>query len=84
MRKRSIIELDILGGKDNYRSTNAVEVKTAKQSRWFLNFGKPLSKILDKLLEKNLIELLPLKTPHPNSNPILNCKYHQCIGHDTD
>ena len=46
--------------------------------------GRPLSKILEKLMEKNLLRLMPSQQPLPNANLRLYYKFHQIIGYDTD
>lgn len=52
--------------------------------RRFSNLGRPLSKIFEKLIEKNVLRPMPLQQPLPNANPKLYCKFHQTIGHDID
>ena len=53
-------------------------------SRRFSNLGRPLSKFLEKLIEKGMLCPMPSQQPLPNANPKLYCKFHQTIGHDTD
>lgn len=55
-----------------------------KEPRIFSNLGKPLSKVLEKLIENNLLRPLPQRPPFPNADPKYYCKYHQTIGHDID
>ena len=50
----------------------------------FSNLGRLLSKVLEKLVENNLIRPLPQRPPFPNADLKYYCKYHQSIGHDTD
>ena len=52
--------------------------------RRFSNLGRPLSKVLEKLIEKGMLRPMPSQQPLPNANPKLYCKFHQTIGHDTD
>ena len=52
--------------------------------RKFSNLGQPLSKILEKLIEKNLLCSMYTQQPLPNANPKVYCKFHQTIGHDTN
>ena len=60
----------------------------AIKNRRFSNLGKPLSKVLEKLLKQGLLKPLepkPLPNPPP---PYLDmnryCHFHQQHGHDTD
>ena len=46
--------------------------------------GRPIFKVLEKLIKNNLIRPLPQRPPFPNADPKLYCKYHQTIEHDTD
>ena len=52
--------------------------------RRFSNLGRPLSKVLEKLIEKGMLRPMPSQQPLPNANPKLYCKFYQTIGHDTD
>ena len=72
------------GEKGRHESSNTNEVKAISPPKQFLNHGKSLLKVLNELLEKNLIHLLPLKNLKPNTNPNLYHKFHQHIGHNTD
>ena len=53
-------------------------------SRKFSNLGRPLSKILEKLIDKNLLRPMYAQQPLPNANPKVYYKFHQTIGHDTN
>ena len=65
--------------------SNNFQANVVRQSpRRFSNLGKPLSKILEKLVQKNLLQPLTSQRPLPNADPKVYCKYHQTIGHDTD
>ena len=61
---------------------------TAIKNRRFSNLGRPLSKVLEKLVRQRLLKPLetkPLPNPPP-SNLDMNryCRFHQQHGHDTD
>lgn len=65
--------------------SNSVQINAIRQPPWrFSNLGQPLSKILEKLIEKNLLWPIPSQQPSLNANPKLYYKFHQTIGHDTD
>ena len=67
------------------QSNNNFPINAVRQPpRRFSNLGKPLSKILEKLIQKNLLRPMPSQRPLPNADPKVYCKYHQVIGHDTD
>ena len=61
-----------------------VQINTIREPCRFSNLGRPFSKVLEKLVENNLILPLPQRPPFPNVDPKYYCKYHQSIGHDTD
>ena len=48
-------------------STN-IQINAIDRPRKFSNLGRPLSKVLDKLVEKGLLRPLPPKAPFPNAN----------------
>ena len=72
--------------KKNTRSTQqantsrAVEVRAVQSPRKFSNFNQPLSKVLDRLVQKGLLRPLTTSRP-PNPNlpgydPNSYCKFH--------
>ena len=68
-------------------ASRAVEVQ-AIQPRRFSNFNQPLSKVLERLMQKGLLQPLPNPNP-PNPNtpdytPNKHCKFHQNLKHSTD
>ena len=65
-------------------SSHNVQINAIEEPRRFSNLGKPLSKVLEKLIENNLLCPLYQKPPFPNANPKYYYKYHQSIGHDID
>ena len=79
-------EKKYFGGKSGNKegSSSNVQINAIDRPRKFSNLGRPLSKVLDKLVEKGLLHPLSLKASFPNANLQLYCKYHQVIGHDTD
>ena len=56
--------------------------------RKFSNFNQPLSKVLERLMQKGLLQPLPNPNPpNPNTsdyNPNKHCKFHQNLKHSTD
>ena len=65
-----------------------MEICVVQQPRRFSNFNQPLSKILDRLIQKGLLRPLTFSKP-PNPNllgfyPNSYCKFHQVDGHSTD
>ena len=50
-------------------SSHNVQINAIKEPRRFSNLGRPLSKVLKKLVENNLICPLPQKPPFPNADP---------------
>ena len=69
-------------------TSQAVEVHAVQQSRRFSNFNQPLSKVLECLMQKGLLQPLPNpNSPNPNTpdyNPNKHCKFHQNLKHSTD
>ena len=56
---------------------NSTRVNAIRQPpRKFSNLGRPLSKILEKLIEKNLLRPMYAQQPLPNANPKVYCKFH--------
>ena len=74
------VQYDPFGQPSNSSRVNAVR----KPPRRFSNLRRPLSKILEKLVEKGMLRPMPSQQPLPNVNPKLYCKFHQTIGHDMD
>ena len=71
------------------RSTRrAVQVQAVQQPRRFSNFNQPLSKVLELLVQKGLLQPLinvkPLSSNSPGYDPNSYCNFHQAIGHPTD
>ena len=73
------------GGTQQGSTSQAVEVHAVQQSRRFSNFNQPLSKVLERLMQKGLLQLLPNPNPpNPNTpdyNPNKHCKFHQNLKH---
>ena len=65
-----------------------MEVHAIQQSRRFSNFNQPLSKVLERLMQKGLLQPLPNPNPpNPNTpgyNQNKHCKFHQNLNHSTD
>lgn len=76
------------GGTQQGNTSRVVEVHAVQQPRRFLNFNQPLSKVLDRLIQKGLLKPLTFSRP-PNPNlpgfdPNSYCKFHQVPSHSTD
>ena len=68
------------GGTQQGSTSQAMEVHAIQQSRRFSNFNQPLSKVLDRLIQKGLLKPLTIsKPPNPNLprfDPNSYCKFH--------
>ena len=68
------------GGTQQGSTSQAMEVHAVQQSRRFLNFNQPLSKVLERLMQKGLLQPLPNPNPPylntPDYNPNKHCKFH--------
>ena len=76
------------GGTQQANTSRTVEVRAVQPPRKFSNFNQPLSKVLDRLVQKGFLRPLIVSRP-PNSNipgfdPNSYCKFHQVAGHPTD
>ena len=67
-------------GTQQESTSQVVEVHVVQQSRRFSNFNQPLSKVLERLMQKGLLQPLPNPNPlNPNTpdyNPNKYCKFH--------
>ena len=76
------------GGTQQGSTSQTMEVHAVQQSRRFSNFNQPLSKVLEHLMQKGLLQPLPNPNPpNPNTpyyNPNKHCKFHQNLKHSTD
>ena len=76
------------GGTQQGSTSQTMEVHAVQQSRRFSNFNQPLSKVLERLMQKGLLQPLPNPNPpNPNTpdyNPNKHCKFHQNLKHSTD
>ena len=65
-----------------------MKVQAVQQPRRFSNFNQPLSKVLERLVQKGLLRPLinvkPLSSNSPGYDPNSYCNFHQAIGHPTD
>ena len=57
----------LIGGTQQENTSRAVEVHAICQSRRFSNFNQPLSKVLEYLMQRGLLQPLPNPNP-PNPN----------------
>ena len=76
------------GGTQQENTSRAVEVQAVQQPRKFSNFNQPLSKVLEHLVQKGLLQPITYsRTSNPKSpgyDPNSYCNFHQAIGHPTD
>ena len=76
------------GGTQQGTTSRAVEVHAVQPPRKFSNFNQPLSKVLERLMQKGLLQpLLNPNPPNPNTsdyNPNKHYKFHQNLKHSTD
>ena len=76
------------GGTQQANTSRAMEVRAIQPPRTLSNFNQPLSKFLDRLIQKGLLRPLTVSRP-PNPNlsgfdPNSYCKFHQITSHSTD
>ena len=76
------------GGTQQANTSRAIEVRAVQPPIKFLNFNQPLSKVLDRLIQKGLLRPLTVSRPaNPNIHgfdPNSYCKFHQVTGHPID
>ena len=76
------------GGTQPENTSRAVEVQVVQQPRRFSNFNQPLSKVLERLVQKGLLRPLinvkPLRSNSLGYDPNSYYNFHQAIGHPTD
>ena len=76
------------GGTQQENTSRVMEVQVVQQPRRFSNFNQPLSKVLERLVQKGLlwplISVKPLSSNSPGYDPNSYCDFHQAIGHPTD
>ena len=76
------------GGTHQANTSRTVEVRAVQPPRKFSNFNQPLSKVLDRLIQKGLLKPLtasrPLNPNLPGYDPNSYYKFHQIAGHPTD
>ena len=76
------------GGTRQGTTSRAIEVHALQLLKKFSNFNQPLSKVLEHLMQKGLLQPLPNPNlPNPNTsdyNPNKHCKFHQNLKHSTD
>ena len=75
---------ELIGSSNIVGSSHNVQINAIREPHRFSNLGRPLSKVLEKLIESNLLRPLHQRPPFPNANPKYYWKYHQSIGYDTD
>ena len=75
-------------GTQQANTSQTVEVRAVQPPKKFSNFNQPLSKVLDRLVQKGLLRPLTVSRPlNPNIygfDPNSYCKFHQVAGHPTD
>ena len=68
------------GGTQQANTSRAMEVHAVQQPRRFSNFNQPLSKVLERLMQKGLLQPLPNPNPPNPNTPDYNlnkhCKFH--------
>ena len=76
------------GGTQQGTTSRAIEVHAVQPPRKFSNFNQSLSKVLECLMQKGLLQPLPNPNPpNPNTsdyNLNKHCKFHQNLKHSTD
>ena len=76
------------GGTQQANTSRFIEVRAVQPPRKFSNFNQPLSKVLDRLIQKGLLRSLTIsRLPNPNLSgydPNNYCKFHQVSGHSID
>ena len=76
------------GGTRQENTSRAVEVQAIQQTRRFSNFNQPLSKVLERLVQKGslrpLINVKPLSSNSLGYDPNNYCDFYQAIGLPTD
>ena len=77
-----------IGGTHQANTSRAVEVRDVQSPKKFSNFNQPLSKVLDRLIQKGLLRPLTVSRPSnpnlPGFDPNSYCKFHQVVIHSTD
>ena len=89
MKKKNIRKKNYqIGGTQQGSTSQTMEVHVVQQSRRFSNFNQPLSKVLDRLIQKGFLRpLTTSRPPNPNLPGFdLNsyCKFHRVAGHSTN
>ena len=76
------------GGTQQENTSQAMEVQAVQQPTRFSNFNQPLSKVIERLVQKGLLRPLinvkPLSSNSLEYDPNSYCNFHQAIGHPTD